>query len=749
MSPSWRRSRVFMLCSLALLGIAMTQILPSQPTSHHAGSAFTNRLDSVAPNQRLVAVPTTNPAIQGWGGVTLDEAANGQMQATLQRLNQSGYDAVRVGFSGGTNIHCSSGELGSWDPTLFSQVIQMAQQYNMWVVLDYHSYNDLTDPTCQTEWLTFWSGVLSTNWNYGKIVWEPINEPAGSVALLSSAYRAWITQARSLGDTHWIAIENSWSNGGNPSCSFDILSIVACYPVATDPLNETFLSIHPYFFYDSWKQGGYGSCSPSGTYTWGNDTAECVANTYYGAMLQSTVEYHMPILDTEGGAVYYSCNNVCDSPPDAVGTDDASYSLTTFHFIQHLTSLMQSSSMGWLWWEAGEGSCCGALDTWGSLLSFQPAKPPAQESPPSLEAPTGESVTAGSTLSFWVNATDPDLPAQNLTLSCAGCPDGASFPTVTGLGQVSGLFAWTPNNGQAGRSYNVTFTVSDGTMNSNATVSITVYVPNNPPNRKPPILTIPGNQTVIVTDVLLFNVTATDPNSPPGQLTLSCVNCNDLGATFTTSGMSPSTGSFRWGPGDNRPAQGYAASFTVTDGTNSSRGTVAINVIRAFPAILASVSPSTLTLGSSPLSASDTVTLSNGFYPGGNISFSIFDKPVCTGPAVFTGHSDVRNGNGAYLSPPFQPQTNGTYYWVADYTGDSNNNPSSTQCGAPMQTLAVYPAGSQPPSQPQSQPPSDGSSPLSPIVLWLTGTGIAVSASTSLAWGLRRWRRSKRYTEQQ
>ncbi len=36
------------------------------------------------------------PVIQGWGGITLDEASNGQMQSTLQRLNQSGYNAVRV-----------------------------------------------------------------------------------------------------------------------------------------------------------------------------------------------------------------------------------------------------------------------------------------------------------------------------------------------------------------------------------------------------------------------------------------------------------------------------------------------------------------------------------------------------------------------------------------------------------------------------------------------------------------------------
>jgi len=140
----------------------------------------------------------------------------------------------------GTVTPCSSGELGSWNPDWFNQAIQEARQYNMWIILDYHSYLDLTNG-CQTEWLAFWNLVLSTNWGYDRIVWEPINEPAGLVTVLSSAYQAWITQARTLGDKHWIAVENTMSNGG---CNFDPLSLVNCYPVVTDPLNETFLSIH-------------------------------------------------------------------------------------------------------------------------------------------------------------------------------------------------------------------------------------------------------------------------------------------------------------------------------------------------------------------------------------------------------------------------------------------------------------------------------------------------------------------------
>ena len=218
------------------------------------------------------------PVLQGWGGVTLDEASNGQMQSTLQRLNQSGYNAVRVGFSAGTTP-CSSGELGDWSSAWFSQTIQIAQQYNMWVILDYNRYRELID-SCQLQWLSFWSGVLSTNWGYTRIVWEPINEPAGSVSLLSAAYQTWITQARALGDTHWIAVENTISNDG---CTFDPLSLVNCYPTITDPLNQTFLSIHPYFFYDLWSQsvGVYGNCDKSATRYLQPRNAQCKLHLSY------------------------------------------------------------------------------------------------------------------------------------------------------------------------------------------------------------------------------------------------------------------------------------------------------------------------------------------------------------------------------------------------------------------------------------------------------------------------------------
>jgi hypothetical protein len=38
-------------------------------------------------------------------------------------------------------------------------------------------------------------------------------------------------------------------------------------------------------------------------------------------------------------------------------------------------------------------------------------------------------------------------------------------------------------------------------------------------------------------------------------------------------------------------------------------------------------------------------------------------------------------GNGSYPSDAFTPTAAGTYYWIASYSGDGNNNPVSGGCG--------------------------------------------------------------------
>jgi hypothetical protein len=91
-----------------------------------------------------------------------------------------------------------------------------------------------------------------------------------------------------------------------------------------------------------------------------------------------------------------------------------------------------------------------------------------------------------------------------------------------------------------------------------------------------------------------------------------------------------------------------------------------------------SATPS-VTLGS-PIS--DTATLSGAAAnAGGTITFHLFSDAACTNE-ISTGLSPVSvNGNGSYASGNFTPTTAGTYYWIANYSGDAFNASASTSCG--------------------------------------------------------------------
>src|SRR6267378_3261206 len=169
MSPLSDKNRTLLLYALLLGGMSIPHLpLLVRAADPNLGTTLLKEATPTISGSSSIATSSSQgttqaPIIQGWGGVTLDEASNGQLQSTLLRLNQSGYNGVRIGFSRSVT-QCSAGELGSWNPDWFNQTLKSAHQYGMWVILDYHSYVDLVSSVCQTEWLYFWNGVLTTNW---------------------------------------------------------------------------------------------------------------------------------------------------------------------------------------------------------------------------------------------------------------------------------------------------------------------------------------------------------------------------------------------------------------------------------------------------------------------------------------------------------------------------------------------------------------------------------------------------------
>ncbi len=95
------------------------------------------------------------------------------------------------------------------------------------------------------------------------------------------------------------------------------------------------------------------------------------------------------------------------------------------------------------------------------------AERPTGNSPPVLNYIGNKTGNEESLLTFTIGASDPDNDI--LTYSASNLPGGAAFNTVTQT------FSWTP--AQAKGSYQVTFTVTDNSLNDSETITITVEPP--------------------------------------------------------------------------------------------------------------------------------------------------------------------------------------------------------------------------------------------------------------------------------
>ena len=158
--------------------------------------------------------------------------------------------------------------------------------------------------------------------------------------------------------------------------------------------------------------------------------------------------------------------------------------------------------------------------------------------PPVLAAIGAQSVDEGSPLTFTASATDPDLPANNLSFSLdAGAPLGR--PSIRALAE----FSWTPPGGTSPGDHTVTVRVSDDgvpSLDDFETITITVNDVN-----LAPVLAAIGDKSVDEGSLLTFTASATDPDLPANNLSFSLDSGAPAGAT-----IDPTTGEFSWTPGE-------------------------------------------------------------------------------------------------------------------------------------------------------------------------------------------------------
>jgi hypothetical protein len=171
--------------------------------------------------------------------------------------------------------------------------------------------------------------------------------------------------------------------------------------------------------------------------------------------------------------------------------------------------------------------------------------------PPSIPTIPDQTVNESEFVVASVLADDPDLPLQSLTFSLAEAPAGASLST-------SGLFLWTPDEGQGPTTNRVVvIATDDGSPSLSATQQFTVIVREV---NYPPVLPDIPEQSINEGELLAFTVPATDPDLPGERLTFS------LGADAPDgSSINPTNGLFAWTPAETHGPGSYFVAVLVTD----------------------------------------------------------------------------------------------------------------------------------------------------------------------------------------
>jgi uncharacterized protein YbcV (DUF1398 family) len=185
------------------------------------------------------------------------------------------------------------------------------------------------------------------------------------------------------------------------------------------------------------------------------------------------------------------------------------------------------------------------------------------------------------------------------------------------------------------------------------------------------ITTSGGTGEKVNPDINPGTYTVNESSLPSSNWSFTSLECTTTGgATFTKSGTEA---------GITIPVTGGA---TVTCTYTNSKKAPGITTKAVSPA----------TVGEK---IHDTATLT-GLVAGngtGTVTFKLYSDSGCK-TEVFKSTSSGINATGTVevSSEEFTITATGTYFWVAEYSGDSNNLPASTKCGDSNESSVVEPA---------------------------------------------------------
>src|SRR5438094_2618524 len=649
-------------------------------------------------SESLVVLPSSTgvgsvPVLTGWGGVRMDESTSNlggppsavfpgenasNMELSLMLLKAKGYNTVRVDFDPYCTDTVDYNYMSVYSQTNAQRAVHIAQHYGFWIIIDYHGYSDIFRNT--SCWLNYWKPIIQNIGPlYSQIIWEPENEPTTScnnspsscpsapcssdsscVTYLSSAYQQWINQARSLGDTHWIVVQNLCSYSCNlcPAGDGACPSAVDGYPRVSDPLGtlsqsgRIFISLHSYMDFNSY----YDSVD------WNNTIAESVALAYYQTVVAGISKTGWPALNSEGGTDPL-CDHCSSTPPDTILGGSAGYTNVTLHFIQTLTKLYDSNSpqrINWVWWPAGSWTdttssvygamnCASNPEGWGCLLQFVKLSQPGPDF--TISASSQSDLNTGQSASSTITIAGQNGVAGTVTIADT-VPSGLSCTGITPVSVTGSGTATISCRPTAASTYPVTLTGTSGSLVHISTFFITAVDFSLSAN--------PTSISLNINDTGVSTITVEALNGFGGNVT---IDSNSSSGLLTTLSSNSVIGPGNFSLGVSSEAAGtYTVVITGTSGSLTRTSTVTVQVGKHVPPVLAAPSAETVSqLGtiSFMVNATDesipspTLTLSATRLPQGRVLQR--SKDPFLSPASSVGHPVQQQHQEPTPSPSLSP----------------------------------------------------------------------------------------------
>jgi len=254
------------------------------------------------------------------------------------------------------------------------------------------------------------------------------------------------------------------------------------------------------------------------------------------------------------------------------------------------------------------------------------------------------SVNEEATLGFFVTATDLESDNDQLTYSL-----DPGFPSGLTISPATGALSWTPTEAQGPGTYPVTVRVTDdGIPNMTTTQTFNIVV--NEVN-KPPVLTVPANQTINELTALSVSASATDPDIPTNALTFALVNPPG-GMTINAS-----SGAISWTPNESQGPSTNTIFVKVTDNNPSAVNATQLSVTNTFQVFVNEINvPPVLPLQTNRtineltlLTVTNTATDSD--FPANPLTYLLVSPPP--GAAI--------DANGVITWTPSEAQGPGSY----------------------------------------------------------------------------------------